>query len=72
MTAHVSGIEVNSEHVRIRCVRGLSHYARGYRAHIVAVQEDLTWREDWNEIRDCVLRPTLFSPIDIQIFDGGI
>lgn len=43
---------------------------RGYKAHIIGVQEDLTWKENWPELRDCILRPMLMSPIDIQIFDG--
>lgn len=59
-----------NQNMRIRCIRGLSQNIRGYKAHIIGIQEELTWRENWPEIRDCVLRPTLMSPIDIQIFDG--
>lgn len=52
--------------------RSVSERARGMVAHIIAVQEELTWCEDWEKIRDCILRPMLATPIDIQIFDGDI
>lgn len=43
---------------------------RGRWADFVAVQEDLTWGDAWEEIRDSILYPMLRSPIPIQIFDG--
>jgi len=57
------------------CVKGIrcgkiSDQHRGHRAHIIAVQEELTWAEDWNEVRDYIVYPMLQTPIDIQIFDG--
>ena len=53
------------------CVnRGVSDNARGRKAHIIAVQEELTWQENWHDIRKCVLEPCLMSPIPVQIFDG--
>lgn len=61
-----------SEHFIIRCIRGVNESSRGLRAHFVAVQEELTWRENWNEIKNCILSPMLLSPIDIQIFDSAI
>ena len=54
----------------IHCIKGLSENMRGYKAHIIGVQEDLTWKENWPELRDCILRPMLMSPENIQIFDG--
>ena len=57
------------EHFSIFCVRGIS-VGKSRKAHIVGVQEDLTWGDNWPRLRDCVLRPMLLSPIDIQIFDG--
>ena len=59
-----------TDHVIIHCTRGISPSARGYKAHLIAVQEELTWQEQWPEIRDCVLKPMIMSPFDIQIFDG--
>lgn len=56
--------------VQVLCVRGLSENSRGRRADFVAVQEDLTWGDTWEEIRDSILYPMLCSPIPIQIFDG--
>lgn len=58
------------EHFVIDCIKGLPFNARGYRAHMIAVQEDLTWRKEWPEFRNCVAMPQLRSPIPIQIFDG--
>lgn len=58
-----NGFTFNGEKVNIKGVRG-------YRAHIIAVQEELTWAEDWNEVRDRIVYPMLQTPIDIQIFDG--
>lgn len=62
----------NGEKVNIKGVRcaKISDQYRGYRAHIIAVQEELTWAEDWNEVRDRIVYPMLQTPIDIQIFDG--
>lgn len=54
----------------ICCIRGLSENARGHKADIVCIQEELTWKENWPDLRDCILRPMLLSPIDIQVFDG--
>lgn len=59
-----------SDGFSILCRKGLNESARGYKAHIIGVQEELTWGDKWPELRDCVLRPALISPIDIQIFDG--
>lgn len=57
--------------VHIQCVRGVSERCKGYKADFIAVQEELTWRNDWEDIRDCILYPALAgSPIPIQIFDG--
>ena len=56
--------------VQVLCVRGLSENSRGRRADFVAVQEELTWGDTWEEIRDSILYPMLCSPIPIQIFDG--
>lgn len=58
------------EHFVIDCIKWLPFNARGYRAHMIAVQEDLTWRKEWPEFRDCVVKPQLISPIPILIFDG--
>lgn len=58
-------------HTLITCVRGLREIsARGRKAHIIAVQEELTWSESWPETRDCIIRPAIISPIDVQVFDG--
>lgn len=57
-------------HTELRCVRGLSENARSNKAHIIAVQEDLTWRDNWHEIRRCILEPCRMSPIPVQVFDG--
>lgn len=66
-----NGCEIEDTHILIRCVRGLMDSARGHKAHVVAVQEELTWGDKWPEMRDTFLRPILLSPIDIQIFDGS-
>ena len=42
---------------------------RGRRAHIVAVEEEMTWDENWNKMKD-ELKYICMSPIDIQIFDS--
>lgn len=58
-------------HTELRCInRSVSENARGYKAHIIAVQEDLTWGENWHDIRKHVLQPCLMSPIPVQVFDG--
>lgn len=57
-------------HTELRCVKGLSENARGYKVHILAVQEDLTWRDNWHDIRQQVLEPCIMSPIPVQVFDG--
>ncbi|MCM1222428.1 MAG: hypothetical protein NC548_48965 [Lachnospiraceae bacterium] len=59
-----------SDGFSILCRKGLSENFRGYRADIICVQEELTWGDEWPGIRDCILRPMLTSPIDIQVFDG--
>lgn len=56
--------------VQVTCIRGLNENMRGRWADFVAVQEDLTWGDAWEEIRDSILYPMLCSPIPIQIFDG--
>lgn len=67
-----NGFTFNGEKVSIKGVRcaKISDQHRGHRAHIIAVQEELTWAEDWNKVRDCIIYPMLQTPIDIQIFDG--
>lgn len=57
-------------HIELRCIKGLSENFHGCRAHVAAVQEDLTWRDNWHEIRKCILEPMLISPIPVQVFDG--
>lgn len=52
------------------CCRGLSENARGYKAHFIAIQEDLTWKENWPGIRDYILRPMIASPIPIHVFSS--
>lgn len=61
---------VGNDAMEIRCIPYMNYDLRGRRAHFIAVQEELTWRDDWEQIRDNILRPILLSPIDIQIFDG--
>ena len=56
--------------VQVLCIRGVDENTHGRRADFVAVQEELTWRDAWIEIRDDILYPMLCSPIPIQIFDG--
>ena len=61
-----------AEHIIIHCIRRnhLGSDLRGRRSHIVAVQEELTWIEDWHDIKTTFIAPLINSPIDIQIFDG--
>lgn len=59
------------KHIVIRCIHGINESSRGLRAHFVAVQEELTWREDWTEIKNCIITPLLRSPFDIQIFESA-
>lgn len=61
---------VGNDAMEIRCIPYMNAGLRGRKAHLIAIQEELTWRDDWEEIRDNILRPILLSPIDIQIFDG--
>ena len=56
--------------VQVTCIRGLNENMRGRRADFVAVQEDLTRGDAWEEIRDFILYPMLCNPFPIQIFDG--
>lgn len=65
-----NGREYRGSFFSVVCHKGLSENARGYKAHFVAVQEDLTWKESWPELRDCVLQPMLMSPIPICVFDS--
>lgn len=57
-------------HMEILCKRGFSDRCRGYRCHFAAIQEDLTWCDNWDELRDTIIQPTLLSPIPVHIFDG--
>lgn len=59
-----------NEYYQIQCIRGIPERARGCRADIIAVQEDLTWTDHWDDICHGILGRMLTSPIDIQIFDG--
>lgn len=59
-----------TDHIIFHCMKGLGVNARGRKAHLISVQEDLTWQDKWPEIRDCILNPVRMSPIDIQVFDG--
>lgn len=62
---------ISNDYIEIVCVKGLrEHQFRGAKAHFIAVQEDLTWREDWEQIRDLFLSSNRMSPIPIHIFDG--
>lgn len=65
-----NGLIFETDHIIFRCMKGLGVNARGHKAHLISVQEDLTWQDKWPEIRDCILNPMRMSPIDIQIFDG--
>ena len=56
--------------IQILCKRGLHEGHRGYRCHFAAVQEELTWCDNWDILRDAVIQPFLMSPIPIHIFDG--
>ena len=66
-----NGIEYECDGVYIRCIRGIHENARGHKASFIAVQEELTWTERWELLRDCILSPMLLSPIPIHIFDGA-
>lgn len=59
-------------HVEITCIHcpRISVSEHGRRAHITAVQEELTWSDDWPKIRDYIIRPMVLTQIDIQVFDG--
>lgn len=57
-------------HIEILCKRGLNESHRGYRAHFVAVQEELTWGDNWDFLEQHVIRPTMLTPIPTHIFDG--
>lgn len=57
-------------HMEILCKRGLNESHRGYRAHFVAVQEELTWVDNWDLLEQHVIRPTMLTPIPTHIFDG--
>ena len=55
----------------ITCLRGLPReYARVYRAHIIAVEQELTWEQQWERLRDVILDPIRCTPLPIQIFDS--
>lgn len=56
--------------VMLRCIKGIAESSRGCKAHVVAVQEELTWGVNWDEILDCIIKPQIISPIPVQIFDG--
>lgn len=56
--------------VQIVCVKGLGVNFKGMRADFIAVQEELSWRDTWEQIRDCILDQMVCSPIPIHIFDG--
>ena len=45
-----NGFTFNGEKVSVKGVRcaKISDQHRGHWAHIIAVQEELTWAEDWN------------------------
>lgn len=57
-------------HIEILCKRGLNESYRGYRAHFVAVQEELTWTDNWDTLQYQVIDATTLSPIPTHIFDG--
>ena len=59
-----------SDGVILRCIKGISEGSRGCKAHLVAVQEELTWGVNWDEILGCIIKPQIISPIPVQIFDG--
>ena len=52
-----NGFTFSGEKINIKGVRctKISDQYRGYRAHIIAVQEELTWAENWNEVRDRIV-----------------
>lgn len=55
---------------RIECIKNPSDYTIRRRVHFIAVQEELTWDENWPVIKNEVLKPLLLTPIPIQVFDG--
>lgn len=58
-------------HVEIICKKGLTEQSRGYRAHFIAIQEELTWGKNWDAIlKNQVLHSSMLSPIPLHIFDG--
>ena len=57
-------------YTELRCIKGLFENVRGRKAHIIAIQEDLTWRDDWHEIKRYALDSCCMSPIPVQVFDG--
>ena len=57
-------------HMEILCKRGSNESYKGYRAHFVAVQEELTWADNWDVLQQQVIRPFMLTPIPIHIFDG--
>ena len=44
----------------------------GIRTHILAIQEELTWIEDYDKICKTIFMPFILSPIPTQVFDGDI
>lgn len=62
------------EDARFECRRlqnkeNILRYALGRRAHVVAVEEELTWLENWDDIEDR-LQTICAAPICIQVFDS--
>ena len=57
-------------HTELRCVKSVPENALGCRAHIIAVQEELTWGDSWHETNRHILKPCLMSPVPVQVFDG--
>ena len=65
-------VSIETECFYIRCIKchNFSDSFRGFKAHLIAIQEELTWDENWHQIKNCIIEPMRMSPIDIQIFDG--
>ena len=65
-------VSIETECFYIRCIKchNFSDSFRGFKAHLIAIQEELTWYENWHQIKNCIIEPMRMSPIDIQIFDG--
>ena len=57
-------------HTEILCKRGINEASRGYKAHFVAVQEELTWVDNWDVLEQQVCRIGMLTPIPPHIFDG--